>query len=51
MELYRSKPEVVDYLENIVGEQIVIREIRDIARAFEKDSHKLIGKTVMIWDK
>ncbi len=49
--LYREKPEVMDYLENIVGEQIVIREIRDIARAFEKDSHKLIGKTVMIWEK
>ena len=51
VELYKEKPEVVDYLENIVGEQIVIREIRDIARAFEKDSHKLIGKTVMIWEK
>lgn len=51
VELYRQKPEVVDYLENIVGEQIIIREIRDIARAFEKDIHKLIGKTVMIWDK
>lgn len=49
--LYREKPEVIDYLENIVGEQIVIREIRDIARAFEKDSHKLIGKTVMLWEK
>jgi ribitol-5-phosphate 2-dehydrogenase len=49
--LYSEKPEVVDYLENIVGEQIVIRELKDISRAFEKDIHKLIGKTVMIWDK
>ena len=51
VDLYRSKPQVVDYLENIVGEQIVIREIRDISRAFEKDIHKLIGKTIMVWDK
>lgn len=51
VELYREKPEIVDYLENIVGEQIVVREIRDIARAFEKDIHKLIGKTIMVWDK
>lgn len=51
VDLYRRKPEIVDYLENIVGEQIVVREIRDIARAFEKDIHKLIGKTIMVWDK
>lgn len=51
VELYRQKPEILDYLENIVGEQIVIREITDISKAFEMDSHKLIGKTVMIWDK
>lgn len=51
VELYKQKPEVVDYLENIVGEQITIREIRDIARAFEKDIHKLIGKTIMVWEK
>lgn len=51
VDLYREKPEVMDYLENIVGEQIVIREIKDITRAFEMDIHKLIGKTVMIWDK
>lgn len=51
MELYKEQPHIVDYLENIVGEQITIREIKDISRAFEKDIHKLIGKTVMIWDK
>lgn len=51
VDLYRRKPEIVDYLENIVGEQITVREIRDIARAFEKDIHKLIGKTIMVWEK
>lgn len=51
VQLYKQKPEVVDYLENIVGEQIIIREIPDIVRAFEMDIHKLIGKTILIWDK
>ncbi len=49
--LYESHPEVVDYLENIVGEQVTIRQIKDISKAFEMDIHKLIGKTIMIWDK
>lgn len=51
VDLYETKPQVVDYLENIVGEQVIIREIRDISKAFEMDIHKLIGKTIMIWDK
>lgn len=51
VDLYRRKPEVVEYLENIVGEQVIIREMKDISRAFEKDIHKLIGKTIMVWDK
>ena len=49
--LYEEKPEVIEYLENIVGEQIRVREMRDITKAFEMDIHKLIGKTVMIWEK
>lgn len=51
VELYREKPEVVDYLENIVGSEIVVRNVQDIAQAFETDIHKLIGKTVMIWEE
>lgn len=51
VQLYEKQPEIVEYLENIVGEQVVIREIKDITRAFEMDIHKLIGKTIMVWDK
>jgi ribitol-5-phosphate 2-dehydrogenase len=51
VELYQKQPQVVDYLENIVGEQVEIREIRDISKAFEMDIHKLIGKTIMVWNK
>ncbi|RKI38662.1 ribitol-5-phosphate dehydrogenase [bacterium D16-51] len=49
--LYRSHPEVVGYLSNIVGAQIEIRTIADMNRAFETDIHKSIGKTIMIWNK
>ncbi len=49
--LYESHPELMEYLENIVGEQIVVRKLRDITNAFEKDMHKLIGKTIMVWEK
>ncbi len=48
--LYSEKTEVVSYLENIVGEQIKVKTIKDMSAAFEKDIHKLIGKTIMIWD-
>lgn len=51
VDLYAMKPQVVDYLENIVGEQVTIREMKDISKAFEMDIHKLIGKTIMVWDK
>lgn len=51
IELYKEHPEIVAYLENIVGSQIVVRDVKDIAAAFETDIHKLIGKTVMIWNE
>lgn len=49
--LYRKYPEIVLYLENIVGEEFVVRDSKDIRNAFEADIHKLMGKTVMIWDE
>lgn len=49
--LYRRYPEIVLYLQNIVGEEFVVRGIKDIRNAFEADIHKLMGKTVMIWDE
>lgn len=51
MELYGAHPDMVSYLENIVGEEFAVRDIKDIANAFEADIHKLMGKTVMIWDE
>ena len=51
IELYKKHPEIVLYFENIVGTEIVVRDIKDIAYAFETDIHKMIGKTIMIWEE
>jgi len=49
--LYEENPDIVLYLENIVGSQIEVHDVKDIGNAFETDIHKLIGKTVMIWNE
>lgn len=49
--LYHKYPQIILYLQNIVGEEFVVRDIKDIRNAFEADIHKLMGKTVMIWDE
>ncbi len=51
IELYRRQPQITAYLENIVGEEFQVRNIKDIQNAFEADIHKLMGKTIMIWDE
>lgn len=51
IDLYRRHPDLTAYLENIVGEEFWVRDIKDIRNAFEADIHKLMGKTVMIWDE
>lgn len=49
--LWVQNQDIVDYLENIVGTVLTVRSVKDIAQAFETDIHKLIGKTVMVWDE
>jgi len=49
--MYKEHPDIMDYLEKIVGARIRIRSINDIIEAFETDIHKISGKTIMIWDK
>jgi ribitol-5-phosphate 2-dehydrogenase len=51
VELYKRKPEIINYLSNIVGAQVPIRDIKDMNHAFELDNQKNMGKTIMIWDK
>ncbi len=47
--LYESNPEIVEYLQNIIGAKIEVRTIDDMRRAFEADIHKEFGKTILIW--
>lgn len=51
MDLYTKNPDIVQYMENIVGTQVYIRDVKDIVNAFEMDINKMLGKTVMIWDE
>lgn len=51
MQLYTDHPDIPSYLENIVGTVFTVSDIKDIVKAFETDIHKMIGKTVMIWNE
>ena len=48
--LYASRPDVVEYLEKMVGAVVPVRDVKDMVRAFEMDIHKQMGKTIMVWD-
>lgn len=50
MALYEKYPDVVTYLEKMIGDVVRVRGIADMNRAFENDIRKAMGKTVMIWD-
>ncbi|MDO4869040.1 MAG: ribitol-5-phosphate dehydrogenase [Bacillota bacterium] len=51
LDFYDKNPEVVNYLDYLVGEVIDVRDIRDFTKAFEADIHKAGGKTIMVWNK
>ena len=51
VQFYDENPEVVNYLERIVGEVFDVREVEDFTKAFEADIHKAGGKTIMVWNK
>ncbi len=50
IDLYEARPDVVAYLEKMVGATLPIRSVKDITQAFEMDIHKQMGKTIMVWD-
>ncbi len=50
IDLYREQPDILNPLEKIIGAQIPVRKIADMTQAFESDIHKIMGKTIMIWD-
>lgn len=51
IDFYDRNPEVVNYLEYLIGEVIDVREVEDFTKAFEADIHKAGGKTIMLWNK
>lgn len=51
VQIYQENPEIVGYLSNIVGAQVPIQSIDDMNRAFEIDSSKSMGKTIMLWNQ
>lgn len=48
--LYESNPEIIDYLGNLISSVNEIRTLADIKAAFELDSRKAFGKTIMKWE-
>ena len=51
LNLYKEKPEIIEYLSRIVGETVEVQTIEDMTRAFDTDIQKRGGKTVMVWKK
>ena len=48
--MYAQHPEVVGYLTALVGSVNCVQSIRQAVQAFEKDTVKPMGKTVMKWE-
>lgn len=49
IDLYVSDASVISYLQQIVGQVVLISSIADINEAFEVDIKKATGKTIMEW--
>ena len=49
--LYQSNPEIVEYLQNIIGATVNVHTVEDMKKAFELDRQNAFGKTIMIWNK
>ena len=49
LQLHRDHPEMADYLTALVGTVVPVYDIKDIARAFDADIQKQMGKTIMEW--
>ncbi|HAM15220.1 MAG TPA: ribitol-5-phosphate dehydrogenase [Eggerthellaceae bacterium] len=50
LDLYQAHPEMLDYLQSLVGSVVPVASIKDIATAFETDIRKPMGKTIMRWN-
>ncbi|MEK4395638.1 MULTISPECIES: ribitol-5-phosphate dehydrogenase [Bacillus] len=48
--LLNEFPEIIDYLETLIGTVHTVRRIEDIGKAFEEDLTSSWGKTIMKWE-
>lgn len=51
VDMYEKHPEIIDYLGNLISSVNVVRTTTDIKNAFEKDTQKAFGKTIMKWEE
>lgn len=51
IEMYKRYPEIIEYLSRMVGCVKTVRTIKDMVEAFETDTKKAFGKTIMKWEK
>lgn len=51
VEMYQKYPEIVESLSRMVGFVKPVRSIKDMMEAFELDTQKAFGKTIMKWEK
>lgn len=51
MHCTRAIPEIVEYLQNIIGATVNVHTVEDMKKAFELDRQNAFGKTIMIWNK
>lgn len=49
--MYESNTEIIDYLGNLISSVNTVRTVADIKAAFEKDTKKAFGKTIMKWEE
>uniref|UniRef100_UPI004028FAE3 ribitol-5-phosphate dehydrogenase n=1 Tax=Eubacterium sp. TaxID=142586 RepID=UPI004028FAE3 len=51
VEMYKTNPKIIDYLGNLISSVNTVRTVADIKNAFEKDTRKAFGKTIMKWEE
>ena len=50
VELYRQHPEVPMYLSRLIGNTVEVNTFADVKKAFELDTRKAFGKTILHWN-
>lgn len=51
VDMYEQYPDIVEHLSRMVGQVKPVRNIKDMMEAFDLDTQKAFGKTVMKWEK